>query len=265
MVSGPTCPYSLFTRTLFHINHESIHARPSLGGLIVLDPAFAADFVFLDLDPLNPPLKNYLTPLVPVDAINSSMTCGEAAEDDFARRLLLLGAKWYDSDARLSVLSEMEYRAMGLSESQGKADDEVRVDRAWRLSDQPPPTMREKRLIRVGWPSQGDGVWIAEYDTSWGGVDDEHNAEPPIAPNGEIPEWAQLSLCRTMDERCRLLKEVFGAKFYPSLREYEGHGFFNAWEWDSIQQGNGERDKLLTFEQVGEQWGHRYYLKDWEL
>ena len=263
MVSGPTCPYSLYTRTVFHINHASIHARPSLGGLIVLDPAFAPDFVFLGLDPLNPPLKNFLAPRA--DAIDSSIAYGEVAEDDFARRLLLLGAKWYDSDARLNILSEMEDRAIGLSESQGKAEHEVRVDRAWRLSDQPPPTMREKRLIRVGWPSQGNGVWIAEYDTTWGGVDDEENPEPPIGPDGEVPEWAQLSLCRTMDERCHLLKEVFGAKFYSDLGEYKGYGFFNAWKSDSIQQGIGETGKLLTFEQIVEQWGHYYYLKDWEL
>ena len=257
MVSGPTCPFSLYTRTVFHINHVSIHARPSPGGLVVLDPAFTPDFIFLGLDPLNPPLKNFLAPIVPGDATNSSVTHGQAAEDDFARRLLLLGAKWYDSDARFNVLSEMEGRAIGRSESQGREAHEVLVDRTWRLSEQAPPTMREKRLVRVGWPSQGNGVWIAEYDTTWGGVDEEDNLEP--GDDEEGVEWARLSLSNTMDERCKLLKDVFGAKFYPDLKEYKGYGFFNAWEWDSIQQGNGETGKLLTFEQVVEQWKNGFY------
>ena len=138
------------------------------------------------------------------------ITYGREAEDDFARRLLLLVAKWYDSEARFIILTEMDNLGLRIAGENGqKPMDEVRVDSGWRLSEQTPPTMRQKRRISVGWPS---------CDTAWGIADEDDNLGPPAEPGLEPAEQGWLSLATTMDERCRLLKDQFGAKFLTSLR-----------------------------------------------
>jgi hypothetical protein len=63
--------------------------------------------------------------------------------------------------------------------------------------------MCEKRLIKVGWPSTGGGVWIAEFDTTWAGADEEDNLVPW---DGDI---GRLRMARTMDERCTILVDRF--------------------------------------------------------
>lgn len=78
--------------------------------------------------------------------------------------------------------------------------------------------MREKRLIKVGWPSTG-GVWIAEFDRTWAGVDEEDN----LVPEGE--ELGQLRMARTMDERCAILRDRFKAIFHRDLKSYNGYRF----------------------------------------
>ncbi|KAL9073903.1 MAG: hypothetical protein Q9157_004570 [Trypethelium eluteriae] len=262
MVCGYSVPYSRHSRTVFGLTHATIYAHPSRGGVIVLSPAYIADFTFLGLDPLNPPLQNFLAPSVRVEA-KTPITYGLEAEDDFARRLLLLGAKWYDSEARFNILTEMENLGLWMAgENQRKPKDEIRVDSGWRLSEQPPPTMREKRRISIGWPSEGGGVWVAEYDTAWGGVDEEDNLEPPAEPGQEPAEWGLLSLAATMDERCKLLKDRFGAKFHADVREYKGYGFLNAWDWESNKHGEGEVGKLLSFEETVEAWRNSLYRID---
>ena len=120
--------------------------------MIVLDTAEAVDFEFLGLNPLEPPLQR-------LDNL--------AAEDAFCQRLLLFGAEWWDSEARYSIISNLEAGAAA----------ESRVDRAFDVDKQPPPTMREKCLIKVGWPSTG-GLWVAELDMMWAGVDEENNLVP---------------------------------------------------------------------------------------
>ena len=178
MVFGYSVPYPRHSCTVLSLTHATIYAHPSRGGVIVLSPAYVPDFYFLGLDPLNPPLQNFLVTVRPIEA-KTPITSGPEAEDDFARRLLLLGAKWYDSEARFNILTEMESLAFGIAEeNQQKPEDEIRVDSSWRMSEQPPPTRREKRRISVGWPSEGGGVWVAEYDTSWFGVDEDDNLEP---------------------------------------------------------------------------------------
>jgi len=89
------------------------------------------DFEFLGLDPPDPPVER-------LD--------DQVAEDAFCQRLLLIGAKWWDSEARYSVVGQLEVSAMG---------DTHRVDNAFRIDKQPPPTIREKRFVKVGWPSTG--------------------------------------------------------------------------------------------------------------
>lgn len=61
--------------------------------MIVLDSAEVIDFEFLGLSPLDPPVKR-------LD--------NQAAEDAFCQRLLLLGAKWWDSEARYLAVVQLE-------------------------------------------------------------------------------------------------------------------------------------------------------------
>ena len=109
--------------------------------------------------------------------------------------------------------------------------------------------MREKRLIKVGWPSNGEGVWVAEFDTTWGGVDEEDN----LVPYDE--EIARLKMARTMDERCDMLRDRFKATFYRDLKDYKGYGYFNDWDSREI----GEVGPLLQPVETREIWTKGYY------
>ncbi|KAL9611327.1 MAG: hypothetical protein Q9167_004010 [Letrouitia subvulpina] len=222
---GPSIPYNQTIRTRFTDTAAKLYAWPSRGGVIILDPATAIDLDFLGFEPLDPPRKRH---------------DDQAAEDAFCQRLLQLGAKWWDSEARYNIVTAIEACAAGFMEQ--------RVDRAYRLDEEPEPTMREKRLVRVGWPSTG-GVWVAEFDTTWAVVDEEDNL---------VPEWedlGRLTMARTMDERCKLLRDRLRARFYGDLRDYEGYGFFNAWEWKE----DGEVGPLLQPAETVEAWSNAYY------
>lgn len=220
---GPAYPYNPSIRTTFTDTTTSISAWPSLGGVIILDDAEAIDFEFLGLNPLDPPLTR-------LD--------DQVAEDGFCQRLLLLGAKWWDSEARYSIVSAMEVGAVA----------NQRVDSAFYLDKQPAPTMREKRLLKVGWPSSG-GLWVAEFDTAWAGVDEEDN----LVPWDE--ELGRLRMARTMDERCAVLRDRFGARFYGDLKGYEGFGFFNCW---GLKE-KGEVGPLLRVDEMREVYWKAYY------
>ncbi|KAL8767429.1 MAG: hypothetical protein Q9194_005988 [Teloschistes cf. exilis] len=139
------------------------------------------DFQFLGLDPLAPTMERF-----------DDQSAGGA----FCQQLLLLGAKWWESEAGYSIVLDFEQRRAG----------NWMVDGAFAISKQPPPTMREKRIIKAGWPSTG-GVWISEFDTTWAGVDEEEN----LLEGGEL---ARLRLARTMDERCAMLRDRFRGVFH---------------------------------------------------
>lgn len=110
---------------------------------------------------------------------------------------------------------------------------------------EPSPTMREKRFIRVGWPSTG-GLWVAEFDTVFGGVDEEDNLL------GEGQETSRLQLARTMDERGTLLRDHFDAIFYNDLEDYEGYAFLNSWR--TRTKDAEEAGRLLTPEESPNYW-----------
>lgn len=203
---GQTCPYDSTVRALFTDNNASIYAWPSRGGVIILDDAEAIDFEFLGLNPLDPPEKRLED---------------QSAEDPFCQRLLLLGAKWWDSEARYSVV---EHLKAGIA----------RADGAFIVEREPPPTMREKRFVKVGWPSTG-GFWVAEFDTTFAGVNEEDN----LLPDDEGA--ARLRMARTMDERCLILQARFQATFYEDVKDYKGYTFLNCWE----TKDTGEAGQLL--------------------
>ena len=110
--------------------------------------------------------------------------------------------------------------------------------------------MREKRLIRVAWPSIG-GVWVADFDTTWAGVDEEDRLLPDGADLG------RLKMARTMDERASLLRDRFNARHYGDIGEFEGYGFFNCWE----TKEEGEAGPLLSPRETREVWSRAYYGK----
>ena len=95
---GPKCPYDPSVRTIFTDTEAHVFVWPSKGGMIILNSADAIDFEFLGLDPLDPP---------------SRRLSDQAAEDVFCQRLLLLRAKWWDSEARYDVVSAIEDEAQG--------------------------------------------------------------------------------------------------------------------------------------------------------
>lgn len=221
MVSGPGCPYDPTVRTNFGDESATIWAWPSRGGVIVLDDAEAIDFEFLGLDPLDPPAECHAE---------------QDLEDEFCRRLLLLGAKWWDSEERHFFVSGVEMKGKGFTDPIGHGDG------SFRRVNRPPPTLREKRWVKVAWPS-GGGLWVTEFDTAWAGVDDEENLPPDAS-------LARVKMARTMDERAEILRTLFGGKYYRDVAEYSGSAFLRAWEWKTT----GEVGKLLTPEETVQDW-----------
>src|ERR1700760_287376 len=69
----------------------AVLSYPSRGGFVALEDASGVDFEFLGLDPTNPPERRFLD---------------QDAEDAFARRLLLLGAKWWTSNDRFALFQQ---------------------------------------------------------------------------------------------------------------------------------------------------------------
>lgn len=250
---GHQCPFDPTIRTKLTDTYIGIYAWPSLGGVIILDGAEAIDFEFLGLDPFDPPLHRpqIVSPKDSVAAADSATArIAQDEEDAFCRRLLLLGAKWWDSEFRYSVISHWEGRANG----SGWGD---RMFGYIDIKPEPGPTMREKRFVKVGWPSSssGGGLWVSDFETTFGGVEDEDD----LMPYDE--NEARLMLARTMDERCAMLRDRFRGKFYESVERYEGgHTFLRGWEEkakqkkDGREKVEGEVGPLLTPDETVDKW-----------
>jgi hypothetical protein len=111
-----------------------IYNRPSIGGVINLEGASIAEFDVLGLD-RSSPLENRHD--------------NEAQEDAFCRKLLLLGAKWWDSyDRYLFFLCIHEMSITELEEA-----------------GQPRPLPRERYWVCTAWPNSGEVV-ISGFNTS---------------------------------------------------------------------------------------------------
>jgi hypothetical protein len=121
-------------RIVFHTNGVNVWGWPSRGGVIVLERVTALDCDFLGLDPVDLPMLR---------------DRDQDAEDALYQRLLLLGAKWFDSDARRDFI-------FGLME-----DDDTDLT-AVRAGEKPPPTATERRWVAVAYPDgrgPEGGVW----------------------------------------------------------------------------------------------------------
>lgn len=84
----------------------------------------------------------------------------------------------------------------------------------------PELVLGERQWVKVGWPTQGGGLWVGEWDTTL----------PYILEDEVVPDdAARVTLALDMDERCDILKGM-GAKFYKSLEDYDGNAYLRAWE-----------------------------------
>lgn len=181
-------------RTVFLQDSISVWGWPSRGGLIVLECATALDFEFLGLDALHPPIRR---------------DPNQEAEDKLCQRLLLLGAKWFDSRDRYGFVGNV-------------AEDHEPSILALEAGEAQVPTTMERRWVSVGLPSGPEGgLWVLEYDTVIYGMREKHNLLPEDA--------VRVSLARTMDEKCEILEDI-GAKFFRSLDQYDGAACLRAWE-----------------------------------
>jgi len=202
---------TVFTRRVhFRDDHVSIWAWPSPGGLIVLEHATALDFDFLGLD------RVYLP---------ESRGSDQNAEDEFARRLLLLGAKWFDSLERYRFVKAV-----------AQGDD--RSIRKLEAKEELAPTRMERRWVRVALKNgvnADDGLWVLEFETN----------EEDVQENDGLPddEAAHVDLAMNMDEKCKILENL-GASFYSTLGEYNGEACLNMWERkiDGKQNAAGDQN-----------------------
>lgn len=246
--AAPISPFDPSRRTVFTDNSVAIYAWPSRGGVIILEEATHVDFEFLGLSTTDPPLKRVFDH-GPGDEYDVDPAVREEEEDALCQRLLLLGAKWWDSEPRYQFVA-------GVGAGTWPAVMQVEEGTVEE------PTLRERRWVKVGWEAspavnvassisvtgkvEGDGggngggngsasggVWVLDCDTSMIGVMEEDNMVPIDA--------GRLCLARSMEERCQILKGL-GATFYGTLEDYrENSTYLRAWDW----KWEGEVDNLV--------------------
>ena len=214
----PTFPenYDTTQRVIVEEKEIIIFGWPSRGGVIVLEHADAVDFDFVGLDRVNHPEKRH---------------DDQGEEDLFCQRLLLVGAKWFSSRRRYHFLKAANDPYDDLNYKATSAIDK---------GSEPAPTSHEGRWFSVGLPSTG-GLWISEYITylgsNWGEEGKENGErEEEESEDDDPPETSRLSLARTMDEKCQILKQHFKGKFYNDRGDYKGHALINGWNTHQVDE-----------------------------
>lgn len=230
----PKNPKDPTRRTVITDTSVAIYGWPSRGGVIILEEATHVDFGFLGLSTTDPPLKRDRGHHDGSDGNGEDAKAVAAKiEDAFCQRLLLLGAKWWDSEARYRFVGRV---GAGIQPAIEEVED-GRVEE---------PTVRERRWVRVGWegapasssiPGDADvaagcrdgngtgtsSLWVLDCDTNMHGILEVENMVPVDA--------GRVGLARSMEERCTILKGM-GARFLGSVKEDEGRTtFLRAWEW----------------------------------
>jgi hypothetical protein len=107
--------------------------------------------------------------------------------------------KWWDSNARYSLLNSGEVDIVEFDES-----------------DKPLLMMRERHWVSMVWPSTG-GLVVSEFDTNMWDVE----IETVLVPE----DVARLRLCTSMDEKAQMLKEKFRGKMWGNAEDYRGNAF----------------------------------------
>ncbi len=149
----------------------------------------------------------------------------QQAEDKLCQRLLLLGAKWFDSYDRYSFVA-------------GVAEDHDPSILALEAGEEQAPTTMERGWVSVAHSSGLDGgVWVAEFDTVMYGMQEKNNLLPADA--------GKVLLAKTMDEKSEILKSM-GGKFFASLGQYDGAACLNGWE----EKTEGEFGPLVQTQYV---------------
>ncbi len=195
-------------RTSLKQDTVTLHGWPSRGGIIVLEDATPPDFDFLDLDPLDPPLRR---------------NADQDGEDAFCQGLLRLGATWWDSEARRTFIAKLEYF------------DEEALD-AVEADEELEPTRLERGWVRVAWPSHTPGaLCVLACEKLIMGRRGVEKLRPE--------HYGIMSLARTMDERCTVLQRL-GGTMYASIDEVAGPTFLKAWE----ENHKGDRGPLVKQE-----------------
>lgn len=199
----PRSPQDVATKRVNTGRHNtSLKGWPSRGGVIYLNHVTALDFEFLGLDSVNPPMRR---------------DRDQDVEDVFCQRLLLLGAKWFDSQQRCGFVWEV-------------AEDEEPALSAIVNGDQPEPSTMERRWVSVAFPDghgPEGGFWVLEAESGIRGTPSfmvEKSKQPVLMPS----DAGRVLLAKTMTEKCAILEKM-GAKFYASLAEYDGPSCLNAW------------------------------------
>lgn len=195
--------------------NTSLWGWPSRGGVIYLNHATALDFDFLGLDSVNATMRR---------------DRDQDAEDAFCQRLLLLGAKWFDSQQRCGFVWEV-------------AEDEEPALDALNNRDKPMPSTMERTWVSVAYPDgQGPegGFWVLEGESGIRGTPSilrivDRSKWPVMMPS----DAGRVLLAKTMTEKCTILEKM-GAKFYTSLAEYDGAACLKAW----TEKTHGEHGPL---------------------
>ncbi|KAL4756286.1 uncharacterized protein BDW70DRAFT_145128 [Aspergillus foveolatus] len=195
---GPTGPDIPIDRTEIRLDRIRIFGWPSRGGVIVLAGTTRADFEYLGWNALDPPLRR---------------DKDQDAEDAVCKKLLLLGATWFDSQSRFKLLAAVLDNSESICELfyDGKAPGVTRTESMW---------------VTVGWPRNG-GLWVGEFSNPRFEAVMDKDAE--CFDCDCIDDSGLLGLAKDMEERCEILKKI-GGKFYASLDDYNGHGCLRAWE-----------------------------------
>ncbi|KJX96488.1 hypothetical protein TI39_contig622g00008 [Zymoseptoria brevis] len=191
------------TRTVITTEEVILQGWPSRGGLIELQGALAPDFEYLKLNHIDPPLRR---------------DPDQEAEEEFCRGLLRLGATWWSSDNRRNFVHRLE----------SQCEDAIKAFQADESLD---ASRLERRWVRVAWPSEPAGsLCVLECERVICGRRGNEVHRPRQA--------GSLTLARTMDERCEMLK-VFGRRVFESIAEYKGETFLKAWEGGYDGEGHG--------------------------
>lgn len=200
--------FRISQRTSLKQDSVQLFGWPSRGGLIVLENATPPDFDFLNLDPLDPPLRR--------DA-------DQIAEDAFCQDLLRLGATWWDSEARRGFVRKLE-------NADEEAFDALDADETLE------PTRLERGWVRVAWPSQTPGaLCVLACEKIIVGRRGDEKLRPE--------HYGIVSLARTMDERFTVLQRL-GGTVYASIYEVPDPTFLKAWE----RNHQGEKGPLVKVE-----------------
>ncbi|CEL10921.1 hypothetical protein ASPCAL14028 [Aspergillus calidoustus] len=197
-------------RTVMGTESIRVYGWPSRGGVIILSGASRADFDYLGWD---------------IHSLPRRRDPDQDAEDDHCKKLLLLGATWYDSERRYKLLADA-------------ATNNRSVRERFENKQLPAVTRKEGLWVRVGWPSTG-GLWVVEWDDPVFEEIQDESAEdygPGYSEKGGL-----VGLARDMDERCEIIERI-GGKFFACLEDYDGHAFLKAWE----EKTTGEVGSLVV-------------------